>query len=158
MIKIMLFIDGTWLYSNTPKLAELYGKGDFQVDFGWLPKVLAEEVNKQLGGVEVDVVRTYLFGSYASNYDLRAERLSTGIDALDEMLKDGYWAGSSTLCAGPSGIGKTLMGLHFIVAGAVGGLAATSVAHDGDVADARCFVDLQMTPPVCGWERRARTR
>ena len=37
------------------------------------------------------------------------------------MLTDGYWPGSSTLCAGPSGIGKTLMGLHFIVAGAVAG-------------------------------------
>ena len=34
------------------------------------------------------------------------------------MLSDGYWPGSSTLCIGPSGIGKTLMGLHFIVAGA----------------------------------------
>jgi circadian clock protein KaiC len=54
----------------------------------------------------------------SSNYDLGAKRLSTGIDALDEMLTDGYWPGSSTLCAGPSGIGKTLMGLHFIVAGA----------------------------------------
>ncbi len=57
----------------------------------------------------------------ASNYDLGAERVSTGIDALDDMLTDGYWPGSSTLCAGPSGIGKTLMGLHFIVAGAVAG-------------------------------------
>ena len=57
----------------------------------------------------------------ASNYDLGAERASTGIDALDEMLTDGYWPGSSTLCAGPSGIGKTLMGLHFIVAGASAG-------------------------------------
>jgi circadian clock protein KaiC len=37
------------------------------------------------------------------------------------MLTEGYWPGSSTLCAGPSGIGKTLMGLHFIVAGAVAG-------------------------------------
>ena len=34
------------------------------------------------------------------------------------MLDGGYWAGSATLCAGPSGIGKTLMGLHFIVEGA----------------------------------------
>ena len=34
------------------------------------------------------------------------------------MLSDGYWPGSSTLCAGPSGIGKTLMGLHFITRGA----------------------------------------
>ena len=57
----------------------------------------------------------------ASNYDLGAERVSTGIDALDDMLTDGYWPGSSTLCAGPSGIGKTLMGLHFIVAGAAAG-------------------------------------
>ena len=57
----------------------------------------------------------------SSSYDLGAERLSTGIDALDEMLTDGYWPGSSTLCAGPSGIGKTLMGLHFIVAGAAVG-------------------------------------
>src|SRR5437763_3184705 len=56
-----------------------------------------------------------------SNYDLGAERMSTGIDALDEMLTDGYWPGSSTLCAGPSGIGKTLMGLHFITAGAAAG-------------------------------------
>ncbi len=56
-----------------------------------------------------------------SSYDLGAERASTGIDALDEMLTDGYWPGSSTLCAGPSGVGKTLMGLHFIVAGALAG-------------------------------------
>ena len=59
----------------------------------------------------------------ASDYDLGAQRISTGIEALDEMLTDGYWPGSSTLCAGPSGIGKTLMGLHFIVAGAVVGRA-----------------------------------
>jgi circadian clock protein KaiC len=56
-----------------------------------------------------------------SGYELGAERLSTGIDALDQMLTDGYWPGSSTLCAGPSGIGKTIMGLHFIAAGAVAG-------------------------------------
>jgi circadian clock protein KaiC len=56
-----------------------------------------------------------------SQYELGSDRLSTGIVALDEMLADGYWPGSSTLCAGPSGIGKTLMGLHFIVAGAVAG-------------------------------------
>ncbi len=57
----------------------------------------------------------------SSDYDLDAQRLSTGIEVLDEMLSDGYWAGSSTLCAGPSGIGKTLMGLHFVVAGAEAG-------------------------------------
>jgi circadian clock protein KaiC len=45
-------------------------------------------------------------------------RLSTGITVLDEALGDGYWPGSATLVAGPSGAGKTLMGLHFLYAGA----------------------------------------
>ena len=38
--------------------------------------------------------------------------------ALDDALEDGYWSGSTTLIAGPSGVGKTLMGLHFVFAGA----------------------------------------
>jgi circadian clock protein KaiC len=33
------------------------------------------------------------------------------------MLADGYRSGASTLCAGPTGTGKTLMGLHFIFNG-----------------------------------------
>jgi len=52
-------------------------------------------------------------------YDLSEERSSTGIEALDEMLGEGgYWSGAATLVAGPSGIGKTLMGLHFLFRGA----------------------------------------
>lgn len=46
------------------------------------------------------------------------ERRSTGIAALDDSLEEGYWSGSTTLVAGPSGVGKTLMGLHFVYAGA----------------------------------------
>ena len=45
-------------------------------------------------------------------------RISSGIEALDEMLSDGYWPGASTLIAGPSGCGKTLLGLHFVFSGA----------------------------------------
>ncbi len=56
-----------------------------------------------------------------STYVLRGQRLSTGVAALDEMLGDGYWPGSSTLCAGPSGVGKTIMGLQFIARGAAQG-------------------------------------
>ena len=54
----------------------------------------------------------------ASTYEVATERVSTGIPALDSALGDGYWSGSVTLIAGPSGIGKTLMGLHFLYAGA----------------------------------------
>jgi circadian clock protein KaiC len=53
-----------------------------------------------------------------SPYEAAGERVTTGIAALDEALEDGYWSGSTTLIAGPSGAGKTLMGLHFVFAGA----------------------------------------
>lgn len=71
MIKFMLFIDGTWLYSNTSRLVEAAGEQGFVLDFGKLPRVLAEEVGKRLGHDEWTVVRTHLFGSYAANVDPR---------------------------------------------------------------------------------------
>jgi circadian clock protein KaiC len=52
-----------------------------------------------------------------TGYDLGRRRLSSGIEALDDMLEDGYWPGASTLVAGPTGAGKTLMGLHFVFNG-----------------------------------------
>jgi circadian clock protein KaiC len=54
-------------------------------------------------------------------YVLSDVRISSGIAALDELLAAGYWPGASTLCAGPAGSGKTLMGLHFIYNGARAG-------------------------------------
>jgi len=57
-----------------------------------------------------------------TRYDLSDGRTTTGIQALDELLGEGgYWAGATTLVAGPSGIGKTLMGLHFLYQGARSG-------------------------------------
>ena len=56
-----------------------------------------------------------------SDYRLGRARHSTGVAALDELLADGYWPGSATLVAGPAGVGKTLMGLHFIFNGAKDG-------------------------------------
>jgi circadian clock protein KaiC len=52
-----------------------------------------------------------------TSYTLGANRQTSGIAALDAMLDDGYWPGATTLVAGASGTGKTLMGLHFIVSG-----------------------------------------
>jgi circadian clock protein KaiC len=54
-------------------------------------------------------------------YELSEDRISSGIPPLDTMLAEGYGPGSSTLVAGPSGAGKTLMGLHFIFSGAASG-------------------------------------
>jgi circadian clock protein KaiC len=52
------------------------------------------------------------------DYHLDDRRVSSGIPVLDAMAGSGYWPGSSTLVAGPSGAGKTVMGLSFIFAGA----------------------------------------
>lgn len=90
MAKIMLFIDGSWLYANTARLSEAFGRADFKVDFGKLPRVLAEEVGRQLGATDIDVVRTYLFGSIASNFDMRdIEAVERRQDFFD-MLKEEY--------------------------------------------------------------------
>ena len=57
-----------------------------------------------------------------SLYKLSGQRSSTGIEALDKVLGEGgYWSGAATMVAGPSGIGKTLMGLHFLFHGAENG-------------------------------------
>jgi circadian clock protein KaiC len=56
-----------------------------------------------------------------SRYDQGIQRVSTGIPVLDELLHDGYWPGASTLVAGPTGSGKTLIGLHFLYGGAAAG-------------------------------------
>lgn len=90
MPKIMLFIDGTWLYYNTSKLSDAYGQPDFHIDFGKLPQVLAETIKKQLGGTEVDIVRTNLFGSYAANYDFRDDETVQRRRDFFDMLKEEY--------------------------------------------------------------------
>src|SRR5439155_14090279 len=40
-------------------------------------------------------------------------RISSGIPGLDEMLSGGYFVGSTTLVVGISGVGKSVMSLHY---------------------------------------------
>ena len=51
-------------------------------------------------------------------YEPVSERISTGVSGLDEMLDGGIWRGTTTLLAGPSGAGKTTIGLQFALEGA----------------------------------------
>jgi circadian clock protein KaiC len=55
---------------------------------------------------------------HVDSYGNAPERISSGVPALDAMLTDGYRRGASTLVAGPSGVGKTLLTQHFVFAGA----------------------------------------
>ena len=73
MAKIMVFVDGNWLYANMPRLAQTAGKSDFHIDYGALPRVLGASVAEQMGISDVDIVRVHFFGSYAENFDVKDE-------------------------------------------------------------------------------------
>ena len=48
-------------------------------------------------------------------------RIKTGIPVMDKMLNGGVYKNSTTLLSGPSGTGKTVSGMHFILEGARNG-------------------------------------
>ncbi len=57
----------------------------------------------------------------AARYEPTPQRLQTGIGGLDQLIESGWLRGTSTLVAGPSGAGKTILGLHFLRHGAING-------------------------------------
>ncbi len=53
----------------------------------------------------------------AASYKRDDTRVSSGVPGLDDMLDGGFWTGSGTLVAGPTGSGKTTMGIQFVLEG-----------------------------------------
>jgi circadian clock protein KaiC len=53
----------------------------------------------------------------AASYKRDTGRTPTGVPGLDAMLQGGVWAGSATLLAGPTGSGKTTVGIQFVLEG-----------------------------------------
>jgi circadian clock protein KaiC len=70
-------------------------------------------------GIEAYPRLTALDGM-ATSPPARQTTTSSGIPGLDEML-GGFQEGSSTLLIGPAGIGKSVLGLHFLFQGARSG-------------------------------------
>jgi circadian clock protein KaiC len=58
------------------------------------------------------------------------EKLSTGISGLDEMAYGGFHKFSTTLITGASGVGKTIMAMHFILEGAKQGKKGLYIAFE----------------------------
>jgi circadian clock protein KaiC len=72
-------------------------------------------------GDGIEVFPRLLTPSLAPEYSARIERVNTAVPGLDELIAGGFWRGSTTLIAGPTGSGKTILGLHFICEGALKG-------------------------------------
>jgi circadian clock protein KaiC len=74
-------------------------------------------------------------GSEMPHWKSGAKRMSTGIDGLDDMLDGGLIEGTTTAIFGTPGIGKTLLNLQFLGAGAVHGETALHVTfHENEDA------------------------
>lgn len=74
-----------------------------------------------IGEKGIEVYPRLLTPSVAPAYAAKVERVNTSIPGLDGMIAQGFWRGSTTLVAGPTGSGKTIIGLHFICGGALKG-------------------------------------
>ncbi len=61
-------------------------------------------------------------------YATSAERLSSGVAGLDELIETGWLRGTTTVVAGPSGAGKTALGLHFLREGVARGEAGLLIS------------------------------
>jgi circadian clock protein KaiC len=66
----------------------------------------------------LDIYPRLVSPTLPEGYEPATERVSTGVTGLDEMLDGGVWRGTTTLLAGPSGAGKTTIGLQFAIEGA----------------------------------------
>ncbi len=60
--------------------------------------------------------------------DESVERVSTGVQGLDPLLEEGFVRGSTTLVAGPTGSGKSMISLQFLQKGALAGEPGLYVA------------------------------
>lgn len=77
----------------------------------------------------------------------KRDRLVSGIPELDALLGGGLERGSSALILGPSGVGKSIIGLHFVNEAVARGESAAMFVFDEDVAlltsrAARLGIDL----------------
>jgi circadian clock protein KaiC len=69
----------------------------------------------------IEVCPRLLTPPVTPEYSTEVERVNTAVPGLDDLIEQGFWRGSTTLIAGPTGSGKTIIGLSFICEGALQG-------------------------------------
>ena len=97
------------------------------------------------GGLQA--FRRFVTPDLPADYKPRLERVRSGIAHLDEMVATGWLRGTATLVAGPSGAGKTSIGLHFLKAGVEDGEPGLLASfQENPIQLARMMTSLQWKP------------
>ena len=79
------------------------------------------------------------------------EKLSTGVEGLDKLMHGGVFRGSVTLIEGPSGIGKTVTCLQFLVANALKGEKALYISLEEPIGQIiRTMTGVGLNPQKLG--------
>lgn len=97
-------------------------------------------------GLEVSVVE-----QFEPNYQVFTERVSSGIEKLDEMLKGGYYRGSSILISGSPGTAKSTLSGAFVEAACRRGERALYVSFDeatNEIVRNMASVNIHLMPFV----------
>ena len=91
----------------------------------------------KLGEEGIKVFPRILTPDVPPSYVPSVQRVHTGVIGLDAMVENGFWRGSTTLAAGPTGAGKTLLSLQFLHAGARAGEPGLYVGFQENVEQLR---------------------
>jgi circadian clock protein KaiC len=90
-------------------------------------------------------------GQLEPSYEVSSERISTGIEGLDNMLSGGYYRGSSVLISGAPGTAKSTLCGTFVEAACQRGERALYISFDesaGEIIRNLSSVNVQLGPYV----------
>lgn len=127
----VLFLTSTRLDDNSPEHTMVDGVVDLSEDLFGVRTLRQLQVRKSRGSVAIGGLHQYEINDAGITVYPRIEamrwpaapaippmaRVTTGLADLDVLTGGGFPQGSVTLLAGPTGSGKTTLGLHFLSAG-----------------------------------------
>ncbi len=88
MVKVMVFIDGSWLYHCRAILRRETGDPDYSVSYRKLPQALLSKLRSALAVNDVDLVRVYFFASIPKGYTDEDAEVVAGQNDFYDRLKE----------------------------------------------------------------------
>jgi len=65
-LKVMVFIDGSWVFHNKGVICNAYNNPDFKIDYGKIPELIRKELEERTK-LPIDIARVCYFGSIPIN-------------------------------------------------------------------------------------------